>query len=30
MERARKVDIAASAIPILQQTARGEPPSVWL
>ena len=29
MERARHVDIAASAIPILKQTARGEPPALW-
>ena len=30
MERARKVDIDRATIPILSQTARGEPPSLWL
>jgi hypothetical protein len=29
IERARKVDIEAATIPVLTQTARGKPPSVW-
>ena len=29
MERARNVAIDSAAIPILKQTARGEPPSMW-
>ena len=29
MERARNVDIDAATIPVLEQTARGEPPSIW-
>ena len=30
MERARHVDIDAATVPILTQTAKGDPPSVWL
>jgi len=30
MERARRLDIDSATVPILSQTARGEPPSLWL
>jgi len=30
MERAREVNIDAATVPILTQTARGDPPSIWL